>query len=450
VLGGGLVATGLLLSPTAALFLSAFVVPIERVGRFTDDSSMYAISLMRLVGVVALASLLLHLALKRKRVVIPGSLLAYGAYTVVAALSITWSTDPVASVRTVGAMLGNVLFFFVVVNALRERWHARVALALWLVCTVAVGAYTIYQWHNPNAVIVDSRWNATGQRLASDRFSTVLTDFSEYEQMRAVPRAIGTTSAAAVYGINLILALPFLAYFARTGGPAWRLATLVAAVVVGYNVLLTNTRAALITLVVTAGFLVATRLLRITATTLALVALLSVPLLAAAPAALYTRIFTAENYTLGRSDSLRVRLSYWKEALGVFADHWLVGVGVGNQAELPKRLSPSMYVPPNTTAHNEYLQSLMETGLSGFPLLVLFGVLLYGRLRAAARSAAAIGDADAWWLIAATRVSCWTILFYAVQVDVLHFPLKAWWLAVSVGVAVSYHLQTPRPAVESA
>ena len=61
------------------------------------------------------------------------------------------------------------------------------------------------------------------------------------------------------------------------------------------------------------------------------------------------------------------------------------GIGIGNQTELPRRLSPRMHMPPNSTVHNEYLQSLLETGLVGFPILAAFIVMLYRRVVPAKR-----------------------------------------------------------------
>jgi len=47
------------------------------------------------------------------------------------------------------------------------------------------------------------------------------------------------------------------------------------------------------------------------------------------------------------------------------------------------------------------------------------------------------GDEASALMMAAARVALLSMLFYATQVDVLHFPLKGWWLAMGIAVALS-------------
>jgi O-antigen ligase len=288
--------------------------------------------------------------------------------------------------------------------------------------------------------------NSTGERSGDDRFSTVLADGSEFELLDRAPRALGSTSHPAVYGINLILALPFFAYLFRTTRSPWlRTGVGFAGAITCYNVALSNTRAALITMAVTLVLLVGTRLVRLTAQRLAcaLVAMaLAVPLV---PSALFDRVFDVSKYTVGRSETLRARLTYWTEGVQMFSENWLLGIGIGNQTELPRRLSSRMHMPPNSSVHNEYLQSLVETGLLGYPLLATFIVLLYRRCRAGERFFRREDDPDTAWMCTACRVALLSMLFYATQVDVLHFPLKGWWLAMGIVVALTER-QYRRPA----
>ena len=74
--------------------------------------------------------------------------------------------------------------------------HARVAIVCWLAMTAAIGLFTIYQWHNPAAVISEDRFQSTGERVGEQRFSTVLSDKSEYQLLEETPRALGSTSRA--------------------------------------------------------------------------------------------------------------------------------------------------------------------------------------------------------------------------------------------------------------
>lgn len=437
---GAVVMAGLLVSGAIALWpflgfaITAFVVPLERIGRITDDASTYTFSLMRIVGILTVGSLLIHALVQRRRLVVSAPLVLYGVYVGLGMVTLLFTTDPDSGVRTASMMLGNILFFFLVTNIVKTGMHARIAMICWLCSTVGIGLFTVYQWHNPSATVVQDFVGATGELTTDERFATVIYDGSEHESLGRTARALGSTSSPAVYGINLLLTLPFFAYFARTERRPWALGLVAAgATVVVYNVLLTNTRAAILTLGVTAVCLVATRLIRIRPAGLVAAALVGVLSLAMAPQALYDRVFALSNYTLEGSQTLRARLAYWQEALQVVRENPVLGVGLGNQSVIPKRLSRRMDMPPNSSVHNEYLYTAMETGVAGTFVMLAFLATLYRRCRTVERSV----DPDVRWIGVAGRVALMTVLFYALQVDVLHFPLKGWWMAMGVVTALA-------------
>jgi O-antigen ligase len=429
--------------PYWGFLLTAAVVPLERIGRLTNDSSLATISLMRIMGMLTLAAMLLHLLLKRRKLVItlPGVL--YTLYFVVGLLTLVHTRDFEFGVRASSAILGNLLFFLLVVNIVRTPAHARAAILCWLLTTTAIGAFTIYQWHNPSAVIREDAFNSTGQRASDERFSTVLADASEYAVLAPTLRALGTTSHPAVYAINLILALPFFAYAYRTtSGTLWRIAIACAGAVTCYNVVLTNTRAALMALVVVLVLIAATRLVRVTAAGVGAAVLACALALPFVPGAIWDRVLDTANYSVDRSETLRARLTYWNEGLSMLSDNWLLGIGIGNQTELPRRLRERMYMPPNSTVHNEYLQSFLETGLLGYPLLIGFVVVLYRRSQRCERLFVRHGATGDALILRASRVALCAVLIYALQVDVLHFPLKGWWLAM--GIVAALDVRCPR------
>lgn len=431
----------ILTAPYAGFLLTALVVPLERIGRFTNDSSLATISLMRMVGMLTLGALLLHMLLRRRKLLITTPALLYAVYFLVGLLTLAHTSDWEFGVRAASAVLGNLLFFVLVINIAGTPDRARAAIVCWLLSTAAIGAFTIYQWHNPAAVITEDPFNSTGQRASDERFSTVLSDASEYQVLAETPRALGTTSHPAVYAINLILALPFFAYLYRTTShAALRLAVLAAAAITCYNVVLANTRAALITMALVLLIIVLTGLVRMTASLLAMLGACAVLALPLVPGAIWNRVLDVSNYTVERSDTLRARLTYWDEGLAMFSENWLLGIGLGNQTELPRRLSVRIQMPPNSTVHNEYLQSLLETGVVGYPLLVAFVVTLYRRSRQGERAMLRAGLADPALLLRAARVALLAVLIYGTQVDVLHFPLKGWWLAMGLVVALTERL----------
>lgn len=420
----------LMLSPSLAFMLTATIIPIERLGRLTSDSALVTISLMRIVGTIALGSFLLHALVERKRIVFGAAFWLYTAYLVLAFGGIGHTTHHLGTVRAIGAILGNLLFFFLVINMGREPKLAQRAVLLWLAATVVVGIYTVFAWHLGRGV------SEADLGETSSRFSTVMQDTSEWEALDTVARASGPTSHSAVYAINLILTLPFFFYFRKHArSPAARVALVGAVLVVLYNVFLTNTRAAMMLAAGVVALCGMRGLYRITGPMLVGGALSVAALLPFVPDAIWNRVLDASNYSSTRSATLNIRFEYWSAGLRIIQDHWLRGVGVGNQVEVPRYLR--VEGPEETTVHNEFIMTAMEVGLPGWLVFFGFVALMYwaatrGRRLATQRPLPGL-HAD---FFVAVQIAMLATLVYGLQVDVFHFPLKGWWLIAALSWAL--------------
>lgn len=431
---GGII---LLLQPTAGLFLTVIVVPLERIGRFSNDSSMVTFSLMRVVGLATLGVWGVRQLLARDRFRWNWPLTLYAVFLALGIGTISYSTDVRSGIRTAGAMAGNLMFLFLICNLVRRLQQVKAAIALWLAISVSIAAFTAYQWHRNSGRVQEDRFASTGERSTDDRFSTILEEASEYEMSTRMPRAMGPTSHPAVYAINNILTLPFLAWWI-TRRISWKLRLLgvVGAALIAYNILLTNTRAALISLVVTGAMLFAVKLLRLNIRIVGAVAGLGLLAIPFVPNAIWERIFDPSNYTTARSATLRARLIYWEAGFDIITENPMTGIGLGNQAEIPKRISGKLAMPENSTVHNEFIQSTMEVGIVIVLVLFAFLAMVARRLTVAERRYRQREDEDTARLLSAMRVCMVATLAYGLQVDVLHFPLKGWWLAMGLGMCL--------------
>ena len=194
--------------PFFGFLLTSFVIPLERIGRFTNDSAAATISLMRIVGTLTLAGLLFQKIFRKAGLWLPAPLWLYSCYLLVLTASVfQQDASAIEGIRGVSATLANMVFFLLTVNIVQSREHAKKAIIAWLLSTMAIGIFTVAQYH-AGAAVTENRQAATGMRTTDERFSTVLYDSTEYELLgNNIKRAIGPTSSAAVYGVNLILAL---------------------------------------------------------------------------------------------------------------------------------------------------------------------------------------------------------------------------------------------------
>lgn len=433
---GMLIAGFVFASPILGFLLTAFVVPLERIGRLTNDSAATTVSLMRIVGTLSLVALLFQRLVRRKDLWLPTPVWLYSGYFVFLLMSVVKQPSLREGIRGTTSMLANVMFIVLTVNAVRNRRHVKLAIAAWLASTALIGVFTIYQYHMDAAVTEDQR-AATGMRTTEERFSTVLHDSAEYEVLgNSIKRAIGSTSNAAVYGINLILTLPFLFWALHEAKSTLAaIGILTIAAVVMYNTLLTNTRAVVATMAVCVILSLLFGVLRIKPKVwfgLGCAALAVIPFI---PSEIYERALAPSNYTVEKSASLRYRFLYWETAVGIISENFWFGVGAGNQTIIPETIK-NVHMPPNASAHNEYLNSLMEVGIFGYLMLAAFLVSAWRRFRSGAKRFARLGDNEGVLLMRAIMVNFLCVLCFAVQVDVLHFPLKGWWLALGLGVAL--------------
>ena len=421
----------MMLSPSLAFLTTAMIVPIERLGRLTDDSAAYTISLMRIVGTLALGSYLLHALIKRQRLYFGGAFWLYLSYWGLALTGLFHSTHMLGTVRACGAILGNLLFFWLAINIGRSPRLARQAVSVWLVATVAAGIYTVVAWHFIGGV------SDTDLTETSSRFSTVLTDNSEWEQLDLVARATGPTSHSAVYGMNLILSIPLFLYFLKHARTAWMKLLLIAALgITAYNVLLTNTRAVIIVAALTVVGCGLRGLFRVTASGLIATLVLGAAMLPFVPDAIWSRVLDSSNYNTQTSATLRIRFEYWATGLQIAADNWLTGIGVGNEVEVPKHLK--IETTETTTVHNQYIMTAMEVGVFGWLIFWGFVVLMLAAARRAERLAPRLlpkGDLNADFFIA-VQMSMLATMVFGGQVDVFQFPLKGWWLLAGLSWAL--------------
>lgn len=415
-------------SPVPALLAMAFVVPLERLGRFGDDLALETFSLMRLVGLATLAAVLIHMIVRRQPLTWSAPLTLCAVLQTMAVVSIFYALDPDATQAEALTMLGGFLMLFTVAQGVRD-WRMLDGMILtWLAATLAIGVYQVYDWHF-GIVLGDG----DAGRIAS-RFATTINALSESNTLGAVRRAIGTTSNFAVYGINLLLATPFLFYrlhIARS--PAAKLFWSIAIGLIFYNLLLTNTRAVLIFAVLLYLMIAATGLFRITPARVALSGIVVIAVIPFLPQSIWDRILNVHAYELDQATNLTWRFELWEAALRLGAEHWLTGIGVGNRTAIISGLDPMRFEGEWIMAHNEFLQVFTELGIFGLTVFVAFLVSIIWKSWTLMKRFAGNPALERHRAFAAAALCSLVIApLFGLQVDVFHFPLKGWWLVAGL------------------
>src|SRR5262249_2840205 len=90
----------------------------------------------------------------------------------------------------------------------------------------------------------------------------------------------------------------------------------------------------------------------------------------------------------------------------------------------------------------------MEVGFVGYSFLVAFFVVVFRRCRMAEKQFENDRESETRLTLVAARVLFWGALYYAVQVDCFHFPLKGWWLVAGLILVLYDYGQRHRPVPE--
>jgi O-antigen ligase len=196
--------------------------------------------------------------------------------------------------------------------------------------------------------------------------------------------------------------------------------------------MLTNTRAAIILAAIMLALCVARGLIVLSPGRWIAGACVAAASLFFVPEDVWVRVLDVTRYAAGQNTgTLELRAQFWDAALRGIERHPWVGNGIGNQTIVPAlTLGIS---PKRISAHNEYLNTMLEVGIIGWVLM--FGAILLlvrSSFRAARIFRTVPGRAEQYWFMVACQLTLISALLYGLQVDVFHFPLKGFWLVAGL------------------
>ena len=436
VVGGALVCVGMFLSPLVSLAAVALSLPLERLGRLTEDFSSFTISLSRFIGSLALLALLFHVFIRRRKLRFGLPFWLYSGYVTIAALGIVWAIAEKDAIRDSARVLGNLLFFFLIVNLVRNPKLARLGILLWLLGSVGSGLYAIYGYHFGGAeeAVEEKEMGATAQR-----FTSVVEDDSETAVLGSkVKRVYGTTSHPGLFGLNMVMTIPFFAWAFRREQVVGKILAALGFGIACYCIFLSNTRAVFLLAVLTLLLTVVRGIWNLRVYSLAAIGLGLLCLVPYIPQDVYRRTLDYTLYSADKSGSIRIRFKMLDKSFELLQTHWLLGIGIGNQTIIPEMITDELggRVTPDglkSSAHNEFVWSMVETGIGGWLLHWSFVILIiYTSFRAAKRFRSEPAAQDQYWLMVAAQIMLIMVPLFGIQTEVFHFALKGWWFVAGI------------------
>jgi O-antigen ligase len=148
------------------------------------------------------------------------------------------------------------------------------------------------------------------------------------------------------------------------------------------------------------------------------------------PTYVATKLGTVGNYV--SESSVGNRPALWRDSLGIFRDHPLVGAGMGSFVTVYPPYQTAALDLVTEHAHNDYVEALTETGLLGgvliLAMLVIFLTITFRNLSSQLKC-------ESGWIQLGAGVACCGLLVHSFVDFNLHIPANAAWFAFCAGLA---------------
>ncbi len=148
------------------------------------------------------------------------------------------------------------------------------------------------------------------------------------------------------------------------------------------------------------------------------------------PTYVLTKLGTIGNYVPEAGEGSRLTL--WRNSLGIFRDHPLVGAGMGSFVAAYPAHQTEVSDLVTEHAHNDYVEALSETGLLG-GVLILAALILF--MHIIFRNLVVQLQHEPGWIQLGAATACCGLLIHSFVDFNLHIPANAAWFAFCAGLA---------------
>ena len=412
------------------------------IGKLGASDALVFPSLAKIFGFATFLGWLLHTLACRKKIVFTRQMWIGAAFVTFAGLSVAYAQDRYLALADVTKLLTNFLLYFLIANLLETPRHLKYFALLIILTGLVTSAVAILQYTQPQFQIAgDTFFKELGQHEGG-------IVAPEHLASGTFVRPTGTLGNPNWLALFLVAVIALNLYVLRSEKrPSLRIAAFIVLAAELAALVMTHNRSGLLGLVLVLGLLVYRRIIRISAPVLLLALLLLVVSPFVLPGSYRERVLSWGHQR--QSQSIAARWDLQVNGLGLFRNHWLLGVGQGNfgpafmgtnsesAAEVYwlTEVAETNYQIGWMGAHNMYLEVGIETGAIGLLLLLAF---LAGGIRAAHATAVRAAEqklSPLAELAQALYVSlvgfCGVALFLHAQEQ------KIWWILLGMSAAAA-------------
>jgi len=308
------------------------------------------------------------------------------AYLAVQLASAVFARDVAHSMQVIASFVTEGLaIYFLLLNAIRTPAVLRRCLWMMIAAGVLLGSASVMQK-------ASNHYRSDYGGLALTQLSTTKNEpvVSSDEDARLAdqelhPRALGPIGDANFYAQILVVLLPIavLRFWAERKRAARWLAVAAVIPILG-GIVLTLSRGAALAVICFCCALLALRYMKLRHAVIPAIAVVLVLVLAPEYGSRLSTLGKIGSPGMRSADSsIRERSAIYLSGVRIFLDHPLLGVGIGQAPEyLPEYSNYSGHsrLQRKMGAHNMYLESLAETGVLGFIVLMAMVVITLRRL----------------------------------------------------------------------
>lgn len=415
-------------NPYHSLLCAIAAIPFEMVGRLTDAKGNIPISLSKLLGIVALLSLLWNIITQKKKIKMPLSFALLSIFAVVAFINYPFVIDKEKCLIGLQRLIVTIGFYFLIIQLIDSK--KRLKEGIWAVAIVLifVSGYSLVQrfgnvYSFKQAVVEYGKF-----------YGSVMEDLDAYSFVRTT----GFYADPDIFALALLIPAGLLLWKACEKDIAWhkRLGWIALIMIVCGGLVSSYSRSGMV------GFfalfvLMCIYLIKPKPVFFLYILIVSLIIITFIPSSYIDRVVSI--FTVKKSYTSSARLTIYRDGFSMFLDNWFMGVGTDNFPANFERYTKSDIRPAGTM--NLYLQVAAEYGIVGF---ILFSLLVIDIFRKIYMAKKLLYEEDKGLYHLVFTLQIIIISMFVCGMTIHFMERKEFWLLMGLSVVTQYIEANPK------